>query len=112
MTLLVITFSIYGYKMINILHTANKMVGDKTLESHKTERRLIIVVITICIFFIVQSMLTSYFSIHPNSLNVYWRIVDLLINLICLVMICWMYHRKLNSEQVRIHQSLGSLSPG
>eukprot|EP00484_Ammonia_sp_Unknown_P019423 CAMPEP_0197041524 /NCGR_PEP_ID=MMETSP1384-20130603/18059_1 /TAXON_ID=29189 /ORGANISM="Ammonia sp." /LENGTH=263 /DNA_ID=CAMNT_0042472463 /DNA_START=1 /DNA_END=788 /DNA_ORIENTATION=+ len=97
MTFSMLAFGFYGLRMIHLLSVTNQIVAGnqsnkgRQAKTVETERRLKYIVVVLCIFFMVQTAFTVYFSINDEEVNAYWRMADLCTHLLCLMMICWMY---------------------
>ena len=112
MLLCAICFGFYGCKMISmILETAQRMQilhapgPSRTSAQQQTNgtdefriaKKLGLVAVVIVIFFLIQCLLTLYFLMDFNEITTGWRIVDLLSHLICLSIICFMYHKTITT---------------
>ena len=87
--------SIAVYQSQNQYNINNKNENEQEEEeSHGLIKKLIIVNCIIITFFIVQIFLSIYFIQNGfKSLNIYWRIFDVLSQFICLIAICFLYHK-------------------
>ncbi len=97
MTISSMLFLFYGLKVLCLVHKSNKFVlksaqSIKQQSSYKSakyaEYKLIFIVAVLCLFFIIQSLLTIYFIFNNNNLNIYWRFIDIFTHFICLFAMC------------------------
>ncbi len=66
-------------------------IGDEA----KIAKKLSFIAIVIILFFCIQFILTVYFisGLNINKVTLMWRIIDISSHLLCLIIICFMYHK-------------------
>eukprot|EP01084_Bolivina_argentea_P243541 408250_1 len=76
---------------------------NKIGEEAQIARKLSFIAIVIVLFFCIQFILTIFFinGLNINKITLIWRIIDISSHFICLIIICFMYHKtieKLRNE--------------
>jgi len=89
MTVSIVGFSIYGARVVKLLY-----LTTTTVKSSKTKSafiRITIAVVGLNLFFFIQCGLTVYFLLFPEKLTIHWRVGDLAIHALFLIILCYLY---------------------
>ena len=93
-----IMFMIYAYNVGKVLLFTIVLSQEANMNDgqEKVAKKLLFINTCIIIFFVIQTTISLYFTIQIERFNIWFRFIDLLLNMCFILIICWMYRNAMN----------------
>ena len=102
-----VVFIIYAWYVGKVLLITAQIASEQTFAKKERQltKRLLFINVCITLFFVSQCILSIAFTVSLGKFNIIYRIIDLCLNLLFIIVLCWMYRgpmkRLIKSEAKR-----------